>query len=90
MLSTASYRAPPSGLYWSNRVPRYHIDLFWSDDDACWIGNVPDLKTCSAFGDTPEEALAEVQVAMQLWLEVAKDLGFPIPTPQYRPTRVAL
>lgn len=66
-------------------LPRYHIDLFWSDDDACWIANVPDLKTCSAHGDTPEEALAEVQIAMEGWLAVAHDMGMSIPEPRYRP-----
>lgn len=66
-------------------LPRYHIDLFWSDDDTCWIANVPDLKACSAHGETPEEALAEVQMAMQGWLAVAKEMGFPIPEPKYRP-----
>lgn len=70
-------------------LPRYHIDLFWSDDDACWIANVPDLKACSAHGDTPEEALAEVQVAMQGWLAVAHDMGLPIPEPHRRPTKFA-
>ena len=66
-------------------LPRYHIDLFWSDDDTCWIANVPDLKACSAHGETPEEVLAEVQMAMQGWLAVAKQMGFPIPEPTYRP-----
>lgn len=70
-------------------LPRYHIDLFWSDDDACWIANVPDLKACSAHGDTPEEALAEVQIAMQGWLAVAHDMGLPIPEPQHRPAKFA-
>ena len=70
-------------------MPRYHIDLFWSDDDACWVANVPDLKSCSAFGDTPEEALAEVQVAMQGWLKVAKDMDFAIPEPLHRPALYA-
>ncbi|MFC3558358.1 type II toxin-antitoxin system HicB family antitoxin [Sphingomonas qilianensis] len=69
--------------------PRYHIDLFWHDPDECWIANVPDLKTCSAHGDTPEQALAEVQVAMQGWLEIANDMGFAIPQPRYRPAKFA-
>lgn len=68
---------------------RYHIDLFWYEDDACWVANVPDLKTCSAHGDTPEQALAEVQIAMQCWLETAKDMGFPIPEARHRPSRFA-
>jgi predicted RNase H-like HicB family nuclease len=36
--------------------PRYHINVFWSDEDSCWIADVPDLRYCSAHGDTPEEA----------------------------------
>ena len=70
-------------------LPRYHIDLFWYEPDGCWIANVPDLKTCSAHGDNPEEALAEVQIAMEGWLEVAKELGMPIPQPLYHPARAA-
>ncbi len=68
---------------------RYHIDLFWYEDDACRVANVPDLKTCLAHGDTPEQALAEVQIAMQGWLETAKDMGFPIPEARHRPSRFA-
>jgi predicted RNase H-like HicB family nuclease len=64
---------------------RYHINLFWSADDGCWVADVPDLKTCAAFGDTPAEALAEVQTAIEGWLEVAQEEGHPIPEPLYRP-----
>ena len=70
-------------------LPRYHIDLFWHEPDQCWIANVPDLKACSAHGDTPEEALAEVQIAMRGWLEVAREMGKPIPEPRNRPARFA-
>ncbi|HZF94091.1 MAG TPA: type II toxin-antitoxin system HicB family antitoxin [Allosphingosinicella sp.] len=65
--------------------PRYHINVFWSDEDGCWIADVPDLRYCSAHGSTPAEAVAEAQEAMTLWLEVARDEGVPIPQPQYRP-----
>lgn len=64
---------------------RYNINVFWSSEDDCWIADVPDLKPCSAHGDTPVEAMAEAQVAIELWLEVARDRGFPIPEPRYRP-----
>ena len=70
-------------------LPRYHIDLFWYDPDDCWIANVPDLRTCSAHGDTPAEALSEVQIAMEGWLEVARESGFAIPEPRYRPEKFA-
>ena len=43
---------------------RYHINLFWSDEDECWIADVPDLTYCSAHGPTPEAALAEVETAI--------------------------
>ncbi|MSP68530.1 MAG: type II toxin-antitoxin system HicB family antitoxin [Alphaproteobacteria bacterium] len=64
---------------------RYHINLFWSDADGCWVADVPDLKSCSAFGNTPAEALAEVQEAMAAWLETARESGYSVPDPRYRP-----
>ena len=65
--------------------PHYHINLFWSDDDACWIADVPDLRPCSAHGDTPEAAVANVSDAIAGWLAVARDRGFVVPAPRYRP-----
>lgn len=63
---------------------KYHIDLFWSEPDGAWVADVPDLRSCSAFGDTPAEALAEVEKAMDAWLEVAREDGLSIPEPRYR------
>ena len=63
----------------------YHINVFYSDDDAGYIADIPDLKFCSACGDTPEEAVRQVQIAKAAWLKVAKERGKPIPKPQYRP-----
>ena len=64
---------------------RYHINVFWSDEDACWIADVPDLRFCSAHGNTPEEAVREVQAAMAAWLASAFEHGDTIPEPRYRP-----
>ncbi len=63
----------------------YFISIFYSEEDECYVADVPDLRGCSAFGDTPEEALAELQIAKALWLEVAREHGDPIPEPRYRP-----
>jgi predicted RNase H-like HicB family nuclease len=63
----------------------YHINVFWSEEDNCYIADIPDLKYCSAHGSTPREALAEVLVAKDLWLEVAREEGKPVPPPRYRP-----
>jgi len=63
----------------------YHINIFYSDEDGGYIADIPDLECCSAFGDTPEEALAEVEQAKAAWLEAAREAGKPIPQPRYRP-----
>ena len=66
-------------------MPKYQINLFFSDDDDCWVADVPDLRFCSAFGDTAEQAVREVQRAMAAWLKVAKERRKAIPEPRYRP-----
>ena len=66
-------------------MQRYAINVFWSDEDGIWIADVPDLKSCAAFGKTPEEAVAEVCVAMAAWLDAAREAGLPIPEPRYQP-----
>lgn len=63
----------------------YTINIFYDDEDGDYIAVVPDLKGCSAFGGTPEEALREVLVAKQLWLDVAREHGDPIPARRWRP-----
>lgn len=70
-------------------MQHYAINVFWSDEDGVWVADAPDLKSCSAFGDTPEAAVAEVRVAMQAWLEVARENGLQIPEARYRPATVA-
>jgi predicted RNase H-like HicB family nuclease len=63
----------------------YHINIFYSEEDGSYIADIPDLDSCSAFGDTPEQALAEVAQAKQAWLDAARQSGRPIPPPRYRP-----
>ena len=63
----------------------YHIIVFYSDEDSGYIADVPDLDACSAFGATPEAALAEVERAKEAWLTAAREAGRPIPEPRYRP-----
>ena len=66
-------------------VKDYHINIFYSDDNDGYIADIPDLKACSAFGETPEQALKEVEIAKAAWLASARQAGKPIPLPQYRP-----
>jgi len=66
-------------------VTDYHINIFSSEENGGYIADIPDLESCSAFGATPEEALAEVERAKTAWLEAACQAGKPIPPPRYRP-----
>ena len=63
----------------------YHINIFYSDEDACYVADVPDLRSCSAFGKSREEALAQLEIAKEAWLQAAKEQGKPIAKPRYRP-----
>ncbi len=63
----------------------YHINIFFSDEDEGYIADIPDLSYCSAFGETPEEALTEVLRAKAVWIEAAKAEGKPVPLPSFRP-----
>jgi len=63
----------------------YHINVFYSEEDGGYIADIPDLQACSAFGASPEEALAELRKAKEAWLTAAREAGKPIPEPRYRP-----
>jgi predicted RNase H-like HicB family nuclease len=68
----------------------YAILVFWSPADAAWVADAPDLKSCSAFGTTLEEAVAELRIAMEAWLGVAKEKGITLPLPKFnQPLRTA-
>ncbi len=63
----------------------YHVNIFYSEEDEGYIADIPDLEACSAFGATPSEALAQVEMAKAAWLEAARAEGNLIPEPRYRP-----
>ena len=64
---------------------RYAIEIFFSQEDDGFIAIVPELPGCSAFGENEEEALKEVKIAIDLWLETAKKQGLRIPIPKAKP-----
>lgn len=71
-------------------TPKYHLKLFWSKEDQCWIADVPDLNHCSAHGETAEEAVREAGIMMQAVVDSLRDHGDPIPEPRYSPAIYAL
>ncbi len=64
-----------------SETPRYEIDIFWSAEDEAYVANVPELDYCSAWGETYEDALREVRVAMDLYLDTLREDGRMIPEP---------
>jgi predicted RNase H-like HicB family nuclease len=63
---------------------RYEIILYWSQEDQAFIAAVPELPGCAADGPTYQAAVGNAEVVIREWIEVARELGRPIPTPRGR------
>ena len=63
---------------------KYEIDIFWSEEDGCFIACVPDLENCAAWGMTYEEALAQAHIAVRADLISRQVFGDAIPEPTSR------
>lgn len=63
---------------------KYEIILYWSEDDNAFIAEVPELSGCMADGPTAKEALHNVELIAQEWIETAQELGRPLPVPRGR------
>jgi len=61
---------------------KYEIIIYWSAEDQAYIAEVPELPGCMADGKTYKEALSNVEVIIQEWIETAKDLKRKIPQPK--------
>ena len=57
----------------------YEIILYWSEEDQVFIAEVPELAGCAADGITYQQALQNVEVVMQQWIQIAETLGRSIP-----------
>lgn len=63
---------------------RYEIIIYWSEADEAFIAEVPELAGCAADGISYLEALQNVEIVIQEWIETAKEIGRPIPKPKVR------
>ena len=61
---------------------KYETIIYWSNEDECFVAEVPELSGCMAHGNTDEEAIYNVKQAIDLWIETAKEFGDPIPEPK--------
>lgn len=68
-------------------LPIHPINVFWSAKDDAWVTDVPDVTYCSALGDSPHDAVADVEGAIAAWLEAARSSGRSIPPPTARMVR---
>jgi predicted RNase H-like HicB family nuclease len=65
-------------------MSKYEVIIYWSKEDDAFIADAPELPGCAADGATYQEALANLEVVIQEWIETAKELGRPIPEPKGR------
>lgn len=63
---------------------KYEIIIYWSDEDAAFVAEVPELPGCAAHGDSHQEALRNANEAVRLWIETATEFGDPVPEPRGR------
>jgi len=61
---------------------KYEIIIYWSKEDEALIAEVPELAGCKADGETYQQALANVEVVIDEWIETAKLNGREIPPPK--------
>ena len=65
-------------------MTKYEIIIYWSEDDNAFIAEVPELPGCAADGSTYHEALNNVEVVINEWIETANELGRTVPEPKGR------
>ncbi len=63
---------------------KYEVIIYWSELDQSFIAEVPELAGCAADGGTHQDALANLEVVIQEWMEAAKELSREIPKPKGR------
>lgn len=60
-------------------MPKYELVIWWSNEDAAFLVEVPELPGCMADGATYGEAVANATSVIGHWIETARELGRPIP-----------
>jgi predicted RNase H-like HicB family nuclease len=63
---------------------KYEIVIYWSKTDKAFIAMVPELPGCMADGSSYVDAVKNVEVVMQEWIDTAKEEGRPIPNAKGR------
>lgn len=61
---------------------KYEVIIYWSQEDNAFIAEVPELPGCLADGESYEDALRNVSIIIDEWIETARNLKRPIPEPR--------
>ena len=61
---------------------KYEVVIYWSKEDRAFIAEVPELPGCAADGKSYKDALANVEIVINEWIETARQLKRPIPEPK--------
>lgn len=72
------------------QIQEYSFYMVWDVEDHVWVTHVPDLNGLSTFGETQEEAIAMTKEAIELFLEVARAKGLPVPEPSSQFGKIAV
>ena len=62
-------------------MPTYSVLIQYDNRDGIYVASIPELQGCMAHGKTQEEAMAEINIALEMWLETARENNLMIPKP---------
>ena len=65
-------------------MAKYELVIWWSESDQAFLAEAPELPGCMADGASYEEAIANMRVVIDEWIETARELGREIPMPKGR------
>jgi predicted RNase H-like HicB family nuclease len=63
---------------------KYEIIIYWSEEDNCYVADVPELPGCMADGTSYHDALKNAETVINEWIETAQSIGREIPVPKGR------
>ena len=67
----------------------FEIRIWYSDakGDNCFVAQVVEWPSIMAHGETREAAAHQIQIALEGAIEIAQELGQPIPNPRGSPAQ---
>ena len=66
------------------------VHVFWSEEDRCYVADIPELFPCAAYAETEGEALELLGVVMEAWLDAAEQWKMGLPAEAERRAQVLL